>query len=48
MVALGEETAGLFSNDKNLVKEIETASSESFEGVWHLPITEEHKESIKG
>jgi leucyl aminopeptidase len=48
MIALGEETAGLFSNDKNFVKEIEAASEESFEAVWHLPITEEHKESIKG
>jgi len=24
------------------------ASEEAFEPIWHLPITEEHKEAIKG
>lgn len=31
-----------------MVKLIQSAGEESFEAVWHLPITEEHKESIKG
>ena len=47
-IAIGGETAGLFSNDKSLVREIEDAGETSFEPVWHLPITEEHNNKIKG
>jgi len=47
-VALGTETAGLFSNDDDILNEIQTASNQAFEPVWHLPITDEHKDSIKG
>ena len=48
VVALGNETAGLFSNDDDLKTEIEGASKHVFEPVWHLPIADEHKETIKG
>lgn len=48
MVALGNETAGLFSNDEDLTEELKTASKASFEPIWHLPIQDEHKETIKG
>ena len=48
MIALGNETAGVFSNDDSLVTELKTASKASFEPIWQLPITNEHKESIKG
>jgi len=48
MIALGHETAGLFVNDDEILNEIKAAGISSFEPVWHLPITEEHKTLIKG
>ena len=48
MVALGTETAGLFSNDDDFAKEIIDAGKEVFEKNWHMPITEEAREGIKG
>ena len=48
MVALGNDTAGLFTNDDNLKDEVIMASKDAFEPVWHLPINDEHKEAIKG
>jgi len=48
VVALGESTAGLFTNDDAIKDELIQASKESFEPVWHLPIMDEHKETIKG
>lgn len=48
LVALGEETAGVFSNDDDLIGELKKAGEQSFEPIWHLPIADEHKETIKG
>jgi leucyl aminopeptidase len=48
LVALGNETAGLFSNDDDFAKEINQAGKEVFEKSWHMPITEEARENIKG
>eukprot|EP00347_Sterkiella_histriomuscorum_P020665 403336937 len=48
MVALGNETAGLFSNDDDFAKEILEAGKDVFEKSWHMPITEEARENIKG
>ena len=48
LVALGGDTAGCFSNDDELVSDLINASKSSFEAVWHLPILDEHKESVKG
>ena len=48
MVALGMETAGLFSDDEDLVAELKKASKSAFEPIWHLPIQDEHKETIVG
>jgi len=47
-MALGETTAGLFSNDDHIVDELIKAGEQSFEPLWHLPIQDEHKEIIKG
>jgi len=38
IVALGHDTAGLFSNDDSLTEELKEASKQAFEPVWHLPI----------
>lgn len=48
MLALGHETAGVFSEDDELLAELKEAAKDSFEPIWHLPITNEHKNSIKG
>ena len=44
MIALGNETAGLFTNDDDFGKEINQAGKDVFEKSWHMPITEEAKE----
>ncbi len=41
MVALGEYTAGLFSNSDELAKAIETSSKRTGERVWRLPLDDE-------
>ena len=38
VVALGNDTAGLFTNDENIKNELINASTQSFEPIWHLPI----------
>jgi leucyl aminopeptidase len=48
VVALGQDTAGLFSNDDDFAKEVKDSGKEVFEELWQLPITEEAKENIKG
>jgi leucyl aminopeptidase len=47
LVALGNETAGVFSNDEAMAKSIVESGKETFEPYWHMPITEEGKEAIK-
>lgn len=47
MVALGEKTAGLFSNDDQLAEELLEAGKKHDEALWRMPITKEHKETIK-
>lgn len=38
VVALGNETAGVFSNDDDILVELKEASDAAFEPIWHLPI----------
>lgn len=47
MVALGEQVAGLFSNDDKLRQEIEEAAKAEGEMVWPMPLVEEYKDLIK-
>ena len=46
-IALGEERAGLFSNDASLVKVLEKSGESSGEKVWHLPTDPEYLELLK-
>lgn len=39
-VALGEDYAGLFSNNKELIKEIQQASANTGEECWNMPLSE--------
>ena len=47
MVALGEETAGLFSNDDKMAKDLLAAGKTTGESLWRLPIADEHRKGIK-
>jgi leucyl aminopeptidase len=48
MVALGNSTAGLFSNDDHLAKELIQIGQEVNEPLWQLPINEEHRKNMEG
>lgn len=48
MVALGNETAGIFSNDDEFAQEIKDSGKNVFEQYWQMPITQESKDAIKG
>ena len=48
MVALGDEQAGLFSNSETLSQQLLEASKISGDGIWRLPITDVHREAMKG
>lgn len=47
MVALGEKTAGLFSNCDDFALEILESSKQVDEPLWRMPITEEHRKTIE-
>lgn len=48
VIALGEDTTGLFGNDQaNIAKLIECGLKEG-ESIWQLPITETMKEKVRG
>lgn len=47
MVALGEETAGLFSNDDKMAEELLAAGKTTGESLWRMPIADEHRKGIK-
>ncbi len=47
VVALGQEFAGLFTNDSRLGDVLQRAGGETFERVWSLPVIEEHHKEIE-
>ena len=47
MVALGEETAGLFSNDDKMAEDLLAAGKTTGETLWRMPIAQEHRKGIK-
>jgi len=47
LIALGDEAAGLFSNDKDLTVEIEEAAEKTGERVWELPLYPEYLDALK-
>lgn len=48
VVALGNIHTGYFTNSDVLKSQIEQAANQSGEKVWHMPLTEEHEEDMKG
>lgn len=47
MVALGNYKAGLFGNDDNLIKQLQKASEDSGEKLWHMPSGDEYAKEMK-
>ncbi|MBS0616371.1 MAG: leucyl aminopeptidase [Verrucomicrobia bacterium] len=47
IVALGEEVAGLFSNDDKLSKALGEAGKATYERLWRFPLYTEYKEVLK-
>lgn len=47
VVALGEEVAGLFSNNDLLAEALHSAGQETFERVWRMPLYAEYKQELK-
>ncbi|MGH7960297.1 MAG: leucyl aminopeptidase, partial [Candidatus Binatia bacterium] len=47
VVALGQQIAGLFSNDEELAEALLRCGKETGEPLWRLPLVREYKEDIK-
>lgn len=47
-IALGQEAAGLFSNDGDLSFKVQQAGEKTGERVWPFPMWDEYKDHIKG
>jgi len=47
-IALGQEAAGLFSNDGDLSAQVQLAGEKTGERVWPFPLWDEYQEHIKG
>lgn len=47
VIALGEETTGLMSNDDELASKLTRAGEATYERVWRLPLFEEYKPQLK-
>lgn len=47
VIALGEEAAGLFSNDEKLAKQIEESAERTHERAWRLPLYQEYRDYLK-
>lgn len=48
IAALGKNTTGAMTNDKDLYNQVLLASKQANERIWQLPITEDDRERIKG
>ena len=47
VVALGDEIAGLWSNDDPLAEGLQAAASASGEGIWRMPLKKSYKDGLK-
>lgn len=48
VVALGEDTTGLFGNDRDNIAKLIECGNEQGESIWQLPITEFTKDKVRG
>lgn len=47
-IALGQEAAGIFSNDESLTSQLVASGQETGERLWPFPMWDEYKEYVKG
>ncbi|CAI2365876.1 unnamed protein product [Moneuplotes crassus] len=47
MVALGNNIAGIFTNDDEFMSKFKIAGDSVYENHWHLPINDDHREIMK-
>ena len=47
VIALGNDVAGLWSNNNNLVKELLFAAGETGEGIWQMPLQKSYRDGLK-
>ena len=47
VIALGEELAGLWSNNDGLAEALSTAAKDAGEGLWRMPLRSSYKEGLK-
>ncbi|MEX1013234.1 MAG: leucyl aminopeptidase [Waddliaceae bacterium] len=47
VIALGEQTTGMMSNNDTLANQLSEAGEATFERVWRLPLFEEYKSQLK-
>jgi leucyl aminopeptidase len=47
VIALGEEVAGMFSNNDNLSSSLEKAADQSGENLWRMPLYKDYKGQLK-
>jgi leucyl aminopeptidase len=47
LIALGDEITGMFSDDKDLVKDFTKAAETTGEPIWHMPMRKEYRSMLK-
>lgn len=47
IVALGHIRSGLYSNDEDVIFDLEQASQEAHDRVWHMPLDDDYQEQLK-
>ena len=47
LIALGNDVAGMWSNDDELAKELLEASTKKGEGLWRMPLQKSYKDGLK-
>lgn len=48
MIALGNTHTGVFTRDKKVFSKVQEAAQQTGELVWHMPITDFHRDDMKG
>lgn len=47
IVALGHIRSGLYSNDEDVIFDLEQASQDAHDRVWHMPLDDDYQEQLK-
>ena len=46
IIALGHVRTGLYSNDEDVIFDLEQASEDAHDRVWHMPLDEDYQEQL--